>query len=58
MTERRKQRLIALLEQVRDEDLLAVELFLELIAEPQPGLDAEDAVAIERLLDKSAGNPG
>jgi len=46
----RRQRLHDLVNRLDDEDLLAAELFLELLVEPQPGVGPEEAAIIEKLL--------
>ncbi len=46
----RRRRLHDLLDRIAEEDLPAVELFLELFVEPVPGFEEREAVLLERIL--------
>ena len=46
----RRRRQHDLLDRIAEEDLPAVELFLELFVEPVPGFEEREAVLLERIL--------
>jgi hypothetical protein len=46
----RRARLHELIDHIPEHELLAAELFLELLAEPAPAMTVEDMAIVERLL--------